>query len=364
MSVRRPLLLPLVPLYRAGLAVKNWRFDRNRDAARELRDPVISVGGLSAGGSGKTPFLIALANLMRELGYAPDVLSRGYGRTTRGVLRVDPQGTAAESGDEPLLLARTLGAPVYVGAERYAAGLRAETDLPDWHRGIHLLDDGFAHRRLARTIDMVLLTEEDVRDRLLPAGNLREPVTALRRADVVVLRAGEAERLKHMLGTALHRVTRVVRLWEIHRRMTLPVEMPTRPLVFSGIARPEDFERLLAQRGVHIAATKRFRDHHRYTPRDVETLVQQAQQNEADGFVTTAKDAVKLDAAMLATLRACGLLAVADAVVTLQDRERCAEDMRQMLRERTRLAQFIVGPRSGSDAASCKAAGRTHRVGR
>ncbi|WP_419804892.1 tetraacyldisaccharide 4'-kinase [Terriglobus sp.] len=348
MSARRPLLLPLVPLYRAGLAVKNWHFDRNRDAARELRDTVISVGGLSAGGSGKTPFLIALATLMRELGYAPDVLSRGYGRTTKGVLRVDPQGTAAEFGDEPLLLARTLGAPVYVGAERHAAGLRAEMELPDFHRGVHLLDDGFAHRRLARTVDIVLLTEEDARDHVLPAGNLREPMTALRRADIVVLRAGESESLKHALGTALDRATRVVRIWEIYRRMTLPAAMPARPLVFSGIARPADFELALECRGVHAAATKRFRDHHRYTQTDVDALVQQARQSGADGFVTTSKDAVKLDDLMLAALRAHGVLAVADAVVTLVDRERCAEDLRQLLRERTRLGQHIVGPKPGT----------------
>ena len=344
MSVRRPLLLPLVPLYRAGLAVKNWRFDRNRDAARELRDPVISIGGLSAGGSGKTPFLIALAHLVRELGYAPDVLSRGYGRTTRGVLRVDPQGTAAEFGDEPLLLARALGAPVDVGAERSAAGWQAETELPDFPRGIHLLDDGFAHRRLARTIDIVLLTLEDTHDRLLPAGNLREPLAALRRADVVVLRAGEADVLRPVLARVIAGAAKPIRTWSVERRMTLPATMPEKPLVFSGIARPADFDRMLAQRGVQAAATRRFRDHHRYTWNDVDALVQQARRSGGDGFVTTSKDAVKLDAAMVSELRTRGVLAVADAVMTLQDRERCGEELRQLLRDRTRLAKHIVGP--------------------
>ena len=348
MSARRPLLLPLVPLYRAGLALKNSRFDRNHDAARELRDPVISIGGVSAGGSGKTPFLIALANLLRELGYAPDVLSRGYGRTTRGVLRVDPQGTAAEFGDEPLLLARTLGVPVYVGAERYQAGKRAELELPDWHRGIHLLDDGLAHRRLLRTIDMVLLTEEDARDHLLPAGNLREPLTALRRADIVVLRASEAEALRHVLAGAIRGAHKPIRTWTIQRQMSLPAVMPAQPLIFSGIARPADFQGMLAKRGVMTAAHQRFRDQHRYTMRDVQRLIALADQSHADGFVTTAKDAVKLDASMLATLRSHGTLAVADAVVTLQDRERCAEDLRQLLRERTRLAKHIVGPKPGT----------------
>jgi tetraacyldisaccharide 4'-kinase len=347
-SARRPLLLPLVPLYRAGLALKNRRFDRNRNLARELRDPVISIGGLSAGGSGKTPFLIALAKLLRELGYAPDVLSRGYGRTSHGVLRVDPHGPATEFGDEPLLLARTLGAPVYVGAERYEAGLRAETELPDFHRAIHLLDDGFAHRRLARTVDIVLLTEEDVHDHLLPAGNLREPLAALRRADVVVLRTAEAAALQPVLSDVLRGAAKPIRTWNIARQMTVPTTISSRPLVFSGIARPADFENMLANRGVTAAATHRLRDHHAYSQQDVDALLQKARQNNADGFVTTAKDAVKLNPDMLAALRAHGTLAVADAVVTLLNIERCAEDLRELLRERSRLAKHIVGPKPGT----------------
>ena len=348
MSARRPLLLPLVPLYRAGLALKNWRFDRSQDAARALRDPVISVGGLSAGGSGKTPFLIALAGLVRELGYAPDVLSRGYGRSSKGVLRVDPHGTAAEFGDEPLLLARTLGAPVYVGAERYDAGLRAETELPDAHRGVHLLDDGFAHRRLARTIDIVLLTLEDVHDTLLPAGNLREALASLRRADIVVLRASEAAKLAPRLQDVLNSAAKPIRTWTIERRMTLPASLPEKPLVFSGIARPADFEQMLSERGIRAGATRRFRDHHRYTLPEVEAILQQARQSGCDGFLTTAKDAVKLDEPMLAELRSLGTVGVADAVVKFSDRDGCAEDLRQLLRERTRLAKHIVGPRPGT----------------
>lgn len=348
MSVRRPWLLPFVPLYRAGLAWKNRGFDRNLALARELRDPVLSVGGLAAGGSGKTPFLIALAGLARELGYAPDVLSRGYGRTTRGVLRVDGHGLAEDYGDEPLLLARTLGCPVYVGEERHGAGVRAETELPDSHRGIHLLDDGFTHRKLARTVEIVLLTEEDIHDTLLPAGNLREPLSSLRRADIVVLRAAEEAALRPVVDRVVREAKHPVRMWRIERRMTLPATLPMRPLVFSGIARPGDFERMVAACGVSAAATRRFRDHHRYTAADVEGLVAAAATVGADGFVTTAKDAVKLSAAMTASLRDHGTLAVADAVVTLLDWERCAADLGALLRERTPLGTYIAGPEPGT----------------
>ena len=195
---------------------------------------------------------------------------------------------------------------------------------------------------------MVLLTGEDVHDHLLPAGNLREPLSALRRADVVVLRAAEATELRPVVEAVLKSAEEPIRTWMIERRMTLPATMPARPLVFSGIARPADFERMLEQRGVTPATTHRFRDHHRYTSADVEVLLQKARGTGADGFVTTAKDAVKLDESMVAALRAQGVLAVADAVVTLPDVAQCAEDLRQLLRERNRLARHIVGPKPGT----------------
>ncbi len=343
MSVARPLLTPLVPLYAAAMRWKNRRFDTQTSIESKLRDPVVSVGSLSAGGAGKTPFLIALAGLLREIGYAPDVLSRGYGRRSRGVLRVDPNGTAGQFGDEPLLLARTLGCPVYVAAKRYDAGRLAEQSQPDTGRMIHLLDDGFGHRKLARTIDIVLLTAAELDDTLLPAGNLREPLEALRRADIVVLRAGEQQRtlaaVQEVLGPG-HKKP----MWTIAREVTLPARVPLRPFVFSGIARPADFEAMLVQRGVAAAGARRFRDHHAYAPGAIRKLVREAKAADADRFLTTSKDAVKLDASMRAALEALGPIAVADALVTLCDRNACAEDLRRLLRERTRLGTFVVGP--------------------
>src|ERR1700759_2858378 len=112
----RPLLLPLTPLYAAGLAIKNVAYDRGILKPRQLQWPVISVGNVSVGGSGKTPFVIALAKLLKQHEVAVDVLSRGYGRSSDVVERVDPAGDAQRFGVEPLLIAQSANVPVYVGA--------------------------------------------------------------------------------------------------------------------------------------------------------------------------------------------------------------------------------------------------------
>ena len=120
--MKRPLLLPLVPLYAAGLALREMRLEHGWEKVRILWYPVISVGNLSTGGSGKTPLVIALAQLLGREGLRVDVLSRGYGRESRDAARVRSDGSAEEFGDEPLLIARRAGVPVWVAAERYEAG--------------------------------------------------------------------------------------------------------------------------------------------------------------------------------------------------------------------------------------------------
>ena len=178
MRLRRPLLLPLSPLYGAVLAVKRQMFRAGRLKQQRLANVVISIGSVSAGGAGKTPVVMALAGMLRRRGYAVTILTRGFGRAPKTIERVEPYGDAAWFGDEPVMMAQRTGVPVFVGADRYSAGLLAEQAEATGKIAVHLLDDGFQHRRLARDIDIVLLTEEDVDDALLPAGNLREPLSA------------------------------------------------------------------------------------------------------------------------------------------------------------------------------------------
>ena len=141
---------PLSPIYALAVGVRNSLYDLQMLPTKRLNGPVVSVGNLSVGGSGKTPFVILLGELMKARGIPFDILSRGYGRQTRGVLLVDPGGCSPDFGDEPLLMARRLDIPVIVGEDRYQAGLFAEQKFGPQ---LHVLDDAFQHRALARDGD-------------------------------------------------------------------------------------------------------------------------------------------------------------------------------------------------------------------
>ncbi len=271
----------LSSIFGSGVALRNTLFDREIFKARELRGPVVSVGNLSVGGSGKTPFVIMLGQLLLDRGIKFDVLSRGYGRRSRAVALVDPNGSASDFGDEPILIARRLNVPVIVGEDRYKAGIFAENKFGPQ---IHLLDDGFQHRSLARDFDIVLVNREDADDRLLPVGRLREPFTSLRRADAVVLTNDTPPELFPLAGKMV---------WQV-RRGIVTTGIPARPIVFCGIARPKGFVLQLREAGVVPAAKSFYRDHHPYTEQDIRSLLKLRGQTQADGFVTTEKDAINL----------------------------------------------------------------------
>jgi len=265
---------PLSLIYGLGARGRNALYDRGIRRPLALRRPVVSVGNLSVGGSGKTPFILWLGRMLQARGVAFDVLSRGYARSSRGVAIVDPSGSARDFGDEPLLIARQLGVPVIIGESRYEAGLLAESKFG---ARLHLLDDGFQHRQLARDFDIVLMTQRDLRDDLLPFGRLREPLQSLHRADAVVL-------MDEMDPHALPILDQ--KIWHARRGIALDA-MPPRPVIFCGIARPEVFAEQLRARGVQPAASRFFPDHHAYTARDIQELVKLRMESGADGFITT-----------------------------------------------------------------------------
>ncbi|MGC1373698.1 MAG: tetraacyldisaccharide 4'-kinase [Candidatus Sulfotelmatobacter sp.] len=274
---------PLSAAYGGVVGVRNALYHRGLLRSRRLRGPVISVGNLSIGGSGKTPFVILLGELLKARGIELDVLSRGYGRESRGVKLVDPGGSPGDFGDEPLLIARRLQASVVVGESRYEAGEFAESRFGP---RFHLLDDGFQHRGLARAFDIVLVTPEDAKDWLLPAGRLREPLSALKRADAVVLASGASAEAFPIAGKTV---------WKVRRGLAMRnVSVPERPVVFCGIARPQNFMLQLRTAGIEPVAEAFFRDHHEYSEKDVRDLLQLRERSEAGGFVTTEKDAVNL----------------------------------------------------------------------
>jgi len=284
----RRLLIPLTPLYRLGLALRERRIASGREPIRRLRFPVISIGNLSTGGAGKTPLVIALAQALTRRGLAVDVLSRGYGRRSQAAARVDPGGRADDFGDEPLLIARQAGVPVYVAPQRYDAGVLAEAGADPGGPAVHILDDGFQHRQLHRDIDILLLNRADWHDRLLPAGNLREALRSATRADAIAIPSTEPE-----LESELRRGGWKGPVWRLNRRMEIPrIDGPV--LAFCGIARPEQFFAGLKQSVVDVAACTAYPDHHRYTARDLDQLAAQALAAGATTLLTTEKDQVRL----------------------------------------------------------------------
>lgn len=279
---------PLAELYGAIMRARNDLYDRGTLKIRKLHGPVVSIGNIAVGGTGKTPFLIALGELLKERGVPFDVLSRGYGRATKGVALVDPEGSPRDFGDEPLLIARKLQMPIIVGEDRYAAGQFAEQKFGPQ---LHLLDDGFQHRRLARDYDIVLITPSDAQDSLLPTGRLREPLSSLSRADAIVL-TNDASSQGLPITQQL--------VWKMRRGIVVPVELKGICFAFCGIARPENFFDQLRAAGVTLAGTRSFRDHHSYTDSDVRQLLALRAQHGAAAFVTTEKDAVNLESRVAA----------------------------------------------------------------
>ena len=362
MSVRRPWAWPLVPVYRAALAVK----DALRGEPKRLQWPVVSVGSLSAGGAGKTPVVIAIAQMLKARGWDVDVLSRGYGRAGNSLEVIGatnekqiPSGNdnkkskdedlpSVRFGDEPVLVAQRAEVPVWVGADRFAAGDKAEHTTATNEQqilrdaqddkckkgfGIHLLDDGFQHRQLARAADVVLVTAQDLDDTLLPAGNLREPLSALARADFVAVREEEME-------TVAPRLKEFVRegalIWTVRRKLRFPQPLLVftaglRPVAFCAIARPEGFAEMLKEAGCGIVDTIFFRDHHAYDMADMERVIELAKELKATGFVTTEKDAVKLSSGMLAMLAKVGPVMVAALDAEFVFPERVARELEARL---------------------------------
>ncbi|UWZ84984.1 tetraacyldisaccharide 4'-kinase [Occallatibacter riparius] len=284
----RPLLAPLTPLYRLGLALRERRLASGKEPIRKLKFPVISIGNLAIGGAGKTPMAIALAKALTARDFHVDVLSRGYGRSSKAAARVRPEGTEDEFGDEPLLIASQAGVPVYVAAQRYDAGILAESNIAVGSRALHILDDGFQHRQLHRDIDILLLSGRDLEDHLLPAGNLREALHAADRAHVIAIRAVEPETESKIRARGWSGP-----IWRLHRQMDIPpADAPV--LAFCGIARPEQFFDGLREAGMDVAATKTFRDHYSYTQEVLDWLADRAGRTGASALITTEKDVVRL----------------------------------------------------------------------
>jgi tetraacyldisaccharide 4'-kinase len=297
------LLTAASSLYGAAASWRRRWYARDPGRQRHLARPVVSVGNLCAGGSGKTPVVERIARVFAAGGERPAILTRGYARRRAldGVTVVSDGSTILAgletAGDEPLMLARALpGVPVLVAADRYLAGRLAERQLG---ATVHLLDDGFQHLGLARDVDLLLVAEEDLTDRMLPAGRLREPLPAASSADALLTAAdGDgADRLRQALGVeTMFHVRRVIgqARWMSGHDSAVPAGSIA--FAVAGVARPERFVADIAAAGWQVAGTLVFRDHHPFTGRDVDRIAHAARAAGAGVVLTTEKDAVRFEA--------------------------------------------------------------------
>ena len=317
----RMVLTPLSWLYSVAARVRYALYSSGIIKVKRLPCPVISVGNIGAGGTGKTPTAIWIANHLQAEGYPVAVLLRGYRRQNRTETTVVSDGdrilgSIEESGDEAMMIARNVpGCIVIVGKDRYAAGCTA-IRMMGVSRGILILDDGFQHRLLHRDLDIATVdsTQPLGTGKLLPAGTLREPPAALKRADIVLLTRTNLQSAPVFQGTnpsapkstALEGVIDEDKIFESRHCPTKLYELKSRQpaaldqlrgqsvLAVCGIGAPDAFAETVRQCGAERVTLLAFPDHHRYRSDDFRQIRTQADENGADLIVTTEKDAQRM----------------------------------------------------------------------
>ncbi len=306
---------PLSPVYALLMRLRALAYRAGWLPVHRLGRPVISIGNLSMGGTGKTPHVIHVCKLLQQEGLRPAVITRGYGgRAGKGPLVVSSGQGAVVSpsvgGDEPVMMARVLrGIPIVAGSDRVKGARLAVSRLG---AEVIVLDDGFQHMRLARDLDIVLLPADSPPGgkRVFPGGELREPLSALKRASCIVLTRAEgiqahvledtAKELSRHLGDipVFASRNRVSKIWSMKEERTVPASSLGKNdlavYAFCGLAAPGRFLRTLGSLGARVTGYSWFRDHHGYCRKDLEDLCERARSTGARALVTTAKDAVKL----------------------------------------------------------------------
>jgi tetraacyldisaccharide 4'-kinase len=304
-----PLWLPLSATFRLGVALRQAGYERGWLRTHRLARPVVSVGNITLGGTGKTPLVACVANLLQRRGWKPSILTRGYGRASKEPMNVlapgaDRQAKASAIGDEPALLARLLPqVPIVICADRFRGGQMAEERFSV---DAHILDDGFQHLALARDVDVVALDATQIlSDRhLLPAGRQREPLSALRRAQMVVITRtdsadptplGELVLKIHPTAKVFRSRTELMGWTDVTSGAAVPTEQIRLQKVtaFCAIGNPRAFFADLRRWGFSLVAEDAFPDHHVYTGEEIERLVEDARKRGASVLLTTRKDATK-----------------------------------------------------------------------
>ena len=343
------ILPPLSAIYSVATRARATAYRRRWFSVSQLEAPVISVGNLTTGGTGKTPLVEWVCRTVaRETGKRVCVLTRGYGRANPQSQVVVSDGSKLladerQSGDEPCLLAQNLVgiAAVISNPDRISAG---EWAIKNLGSEVFVLDDGFQHLRLARDLDIVTIdaTNPWGGGHLLPYGRLREPRAGLSRADCVVVTRTDQVENPIAVKNAIQRLAGAIPVFS-SRMVTLGIRTPdgqsvdpknfvAQPVAaFCGVGNPESFFNHLRREGCTLSITRAFADHHSYTQSDIGRLVTDGKASGATQLVTTAKDAIKL--ASLELELPCHVL---DIQISIDDDDRLIEMIRSACRKRER----------------------------
>ena len=301
----RSVLTPLALLWSKGGVIKRHQGGQFALAARPLAPPVISVGAITVGGAGKTPFTVYLVKRLLARGLSPAILTRGYRRRSPAEYVILAPGTkisSAVTGDEAQIFLRSVTAPVGIGAKRYETAQILLRQFPETDTLV--LDDAFQHARIERTFDIVLIDGLDPfgGEEVVPLGRLREPLKALARADLfVVTRAEESLRYQaicHRLqslnpAAPVFRTRLLARSWQSYPDGKLLPSLPGRRVAaFCGLGNPANFWQTLESLGLEVVFRWSFRDHHAYTPTELQRLAHQARVAGAEILITTEKDRI------------------------------------------------------------------------
>lgn len=284
-------------IFRVIVHIRNMLYDKGLISQKQSRFPVISIGNISTGGTGKTPFTLMLAKLMYNQGIPVSLLSSGYGRKGTGEKVIVREGKVQEditpdnAGDEVLQHAQSGYYTTVIACQPKYKSLDVFTTPV-------LIDDGFQHRKIYRDVDIVLINDKDLQDSLLPFGHLRETPESLKRADVIVCTDDTplARMSPYMKQNALFlRVAiEMDTPYPLHESMKNSYDSASKVMAIAGIAHPERFKSTLISNGIHVEHFKWFTDHAEYTNTLVQTLCDEAQAHDCDTILITEKDAVKL----------------------------------------------------------------------
>ena len=295
-------------IYGSLVAIRNFFYKTNILSTKSLNCKVISIGNITVGGSGKTPTVEYLSNLLQSKGHKVGIISRGYKRKSKSTLVVTDGKKKPESwkhvGDEPFLLAHKLeNIPIVVGISRYKAGsMMIEKFQPD----VILIDDGFQHLSLHRDLDIVLVNSKDKRSdhKLIPSGKLREPISNLTKADLIIITKSNIHAPSNYLINKIESFNRPTIYNELQIDSLLQIKSNKinkldkiankKVYLFSALGDNESFKKIMGYTDAKIVGHSKYPDHYQYTLDDLNDIEQKATKRNAEFLITTEKDLVKI----------------------------------------------------------------------